>query len=108
MHLDGNAEAAYLGYAASTGGKTFDGRDMPGWQELPQRIRDAWAAAVQAAFAAELASHPSDPSVKSSAQAILDLAEARVRDERVTDSNVLHDLAQIAGAAKVILAVEAV
>jgi hypothetical protein len=41
--------AAYEGYAAYTGGKTFDGRDMPTWQELPPRIRNAWGAAIVAA-----------------------------------------------------------
>lgn len=29
------------------------------------------------------------------AQAIMDLAEARLRDERITDPNVRHDLGQI-------------
>ncbi len=38
----------YEAYAKSTGGKTFDGRDMPLWSSLPHRIQDAWAAAAQA------------------------------------------------------------
>jgi hypothetical protein len=37
---------AYDAYAVSTGGKTFDGRDMPGWEELPERIQAAWTAAA--------------------------------------------------------------
>lgn len=42
------AKIGYEGYAASTGGKTFDGRDMPKWDELPARIKDAWLAATDA------------------------------------------------------------
>ena len=42
------AEAGYLGYADHTGGKTFDGREMPSWTQLPERIRAAWAAAAGA------------------------------------------------------------
>lgn len=38
----------YEAYAESTGGKTFDGRDMPRWDELPQRIVAAWEAAALA------------------------------------------------------------
>jgi hypothetical protein len=38
----------YEAYAKSTGGKTFDGRDMPKWADLPQRIRDAWNAVAAA------------------------------------------------------------
>lgn len=45
------AKSAYEAYARSTGGKTFDGRPMPTWNELPQRIRDAWAAGAEAARA---------------------------------------------------------
>jgi hypothetical protein len=43
------AKRGYEGYAASTGGKTFDGRDMPQWNELPDRIKEAWRAAIVAA-----------------------------------------------------------
>ena len=32
----------YEAYAESTGNKTYDGRDMPKWEELTQRIQDAW------------------------------------------------------------------
>lgn len=35
----------YEAYATSTGGKTFDGRDMPAWDALPMKIREAWSAA---------------------------------------------------------------
>ena len=42
------AEAGYKGYAEKTGGKTFDGRDMPEWKDLPERTMRAWVAAVVA------------------------------------------------------------
>lgn len=46
---DGNhGQRGYEAYAVSTGGKTFDGRDMPKWNELPERIRAAWEAAADA------------------------------------------------------------
>ncbi len=38
----------YETYGMTTGGRTFDGRDMPKWDELPQRIRDAWCNAADA------------------------------------------------------------
>lgn len=44
------AQAGYEGYAEFTGGKTFDGRDMPLWADLPDRTRLAWMAAVEAAL----------------------------------------------------------
>ncbi len=40
------AQAAYDGYARATGGRTFDGRQMPKWSELPPRIQRAWRAAL--------------------------------------------------------------
>lgn len=42
------AEAGYRGYATATSGKTFDGRDMPEWTDLPERTRSAWWPAVEA------------------------------------------------------------
>lgn len=42
------AHVAYDAYAEFTGGKTFDGRDMPTWEQLPDRIKNAWRAAVSA------------------------------------------------------------
>jgi hypothetical protein len=38
----------YEAYAKFTGGKTFDGRDMPEWGDLTDRIQDAWRAAARA------------------------------------------------------------
>ena len=47
------ARRGYEGYAESTGGKTFDGRDIPKWSELPPRIQGAWRAAIVAAVDTE-------------------------------------------------------
>ncbi len=41
-----HAQAGYEGYAEYTGGKTFDGRNMPKWDELPPNIKKAWQAAT--------------------------------------------------------------
>ena len=41
-------QTGYAAYATSTGGKTFDGRDMPVWEALPGRIQEAWIAAAWA------------------------------------------------------------
>jgi len=54
------AQVAYEAYSANTNGKTFDGRDMPKWSELPQHTLDAWAAAV-AAVEAVLTPAPVQP-----------------------------------------------
>ena len=47
------AKAAYAAYAQSTGGKTFDGRPMPAWADLPDQIKSAWQAGAAAAANAE-------------------------------------------------------
>lgn len=39
-------EVGYMGYFDCTKGKTFDGRDMPSWPELPPNIKAAWQAAA--------------------------------------------------------------
>ncbi len=44
------ARVAYEAYAEFTGGKTFDGRDMPAWPDLTTRIQSAWGAAIAAVF----------------------------------------------------------
>lgn len=41
------AQTAYEAYAAHTGGKTYDGRDMPAWDDL-RAIQHAWEAAARA------------------------------------------------------------
>lgn len=41
--------AGYEGYAEWTGWKTYDGRDMPRWDDLPTRTRMAWVAGIGAA-----------------------------------------------------------
>lgn len=42
-----SGQKGYERYAAFTGGKTFDGRDMPTWSQLPERIQGAWEAACK-------------------------------------------------------------
>ena len=39
-------QRAYQAYADATGGKTFDGRDMPDWSGLGDKIQAAWIAAA--------------------------------------------------------------
>lgn len=41
-------ERAYNAYAKSTGGKTYDGREMPEWNALTPAIKEAWAASTEA------------------------------------------------------------
>lgn len=48
------AKAGYQGYANATNGKTFDGRTMPAWDNLPDRTTQAWAAAAEAIVTAAL------------------------------------------------------
>lgn len=46
MESKSRGQIGYEAYATSTGGKTFDGRDMPTWLDLPERIQAAWEAAA--------------------------------------------------------------
>ena len=48
MDMIALAQIGYEAYAQNTGGKTFDGREMPTWNQLPQRTIDAWVAAAEA------------------------------------------------------------
>ena len=41
------AKSAYLAYAAVTDNKNFRGEEMPKYEDLPDRIKDAWNAAVR-------------------------------------------------------------
>jgi hypothetical protein len=47
-------QAAFEAYAAHTDNKTFDGREIPRWEDLTIAVREAWE---RAADAAVLASH---------------------------------------------------
>jgi hypothetical protein len=44
------AQGSYEAYAEATGGKTFDGRDMPAWENLGEKIQGAWRAAAAKAI----------------------------------------------------------
>lgn len=41
-------QIGYEAYARATDGKAFDGRDLPMWFELPDRIQQAWTTAASA------------------------------------------------------------
>lgn len=41
-------ETAYRAYAEETGGKTYDGREMPAWADLGESVQQAWVAAAHA------------------------------------------------------------
>lgn len=43
--------ASFEAYNVARGGRTYDDKPIPGWDEIPQGIRDGWAAAVEAAHA---------------------------------------------------------
>lgn len=43
-----SGKTGYEAYARCTDGKTYDGRDMPAWDELPGRIQGAWSEAAAA------------------------------------------------------------
>jgi hypothetical protein len=52
--MDDIGRIAYAAYAKHTDGKTYDGRDMPKWEDLGERIQGAWRAAASAATQAIL------------------------------------------------------
>lgn len=43
-----NGQIGYEAYATSTGGRTYDGKQMPLWTSLPTNITAAWEAAARA------------------------------------------------------------
>lgn len=43
------AHAAYQAYAKTTDNKNFRGEEMPSFDALPEKIRDAWKSAVRGA-----------------------------------------------------------
>lgn len=45
--LRGLASRAYYAYAAVTDHKNYLGNPMPDFSDLPEKIRDAWRAAVR-------------------------------------------------------------
>jgi hypothetical protein len=46
-------QIGYEAYAEFTGGKTWDGRDMPKWDNLPNKIKEAWLEAALAIIEAD-------------------------------------------------------
>jgi hypothetical protein len=54
MEPKSKGQIGYEAYAAFTGGKTFDGRDMPTWEQVKAsgtKVADAWEAAARAILA---------------------------------------------------------
>lgn len=41
-----SAKIAYLAYVSAVGGKTFDGRPLPTFEELGDRQKEGWSAAA--------------------------------------------------------------
>jgi hypothetical protein len=39
------ARIGYTAYCTAVGGKAFNGDDLPAFDDIPQRIKDAWAVA---------------------------------------------------------------
>ena len=58
------AQTAYEAYAAHTGGRAFDGRQMPAWDDLGA-TQHAWEAAAQAVRANVTAVPPAGESADS-------------------------------------------
>lgn len=46
-------QVGYEAYAEKAGGKTYDGKDMPAWDDVGQEVQDRWEAAARA-IAAEV------------------------------------------------------
>ncbi|GAA0494145.1 hypothetical protein Ade02nite_20640 [Paractinoplanes deccanensis] len=42
------ARIAYDAYCTAVGGKAFNGDDLPAFDDVPQRIKDAWIVAATA------------------------------------------------------------
>lgn len=47
INWPGIAQFGYEAYAESSGGKNYEGKPMPKWDELPEAIRLHWARAAQ-------------------------------------------------------------
>ncbi|GAQ64041.1 hypothetical protein [Streptomyces scabiei] len=58
------AQYAYAAYGASTNHRTHDGRPMPEWEDLGDRIQQAWVAAA-AAVAQVVIEQPAENAVRS-------------------------------------------
>ena len=48
MTTEEYAKIAFEAYSESTGGKTYDGKPIPKWNELPEHVQRAWSAAAAA------------------------------------------------------------
>jgi hypothetical protein len=41
----------FIAYCTVMGGKTFDGREIPSWESLPDNVKNAWVCAAIAILA---------------------------------------------------------
>jgi hypothetical protein len=57
------AQYAYAAYGASTNNRTHDDRSMPDWDDLGDRVQQAWIAAA-AAVAQAVIEHPAEKAVR--------------------------------------------
>lgn len=55
MKINEFAQEAFKAYNESAGGKTWDGRPIPTWEEVGDKVRSHWIAAVRKVI--ELAQH---------------------------------------------------
>ena len=46
--IEARARAMFLAYLSVTGNKNVRGEDVPPWEALPQKVKDAWIAAQDA------------------------------------------------------------
>lgn len=43
-----NGQIAFEAYSKSMGGKTYDGKDIPHWEDISPKVQEAWGAAASA------------------------------------------------------------
>ncbi|MEI5522550.1 hypothetical protein WB388_18265 [Streptomyces brasiliscabiei] len=84
------AQYAYAAYGASTNHRTHDGRQMPEWEELGDRIQQAWVAAA-AAVAQVVIEQPAENAVRSEQPRPQRPSIGRIVHYRLSE----HDAAQI-------------
>jgi hypothetical protein len=66
-------EVGYAAYGEAADWKTFDGRDMPAWDDLGERVQGLWNTAAYAIIACEYERRAAD--------AIADAVKPRIKPE---------------------------
>jgi len=54
MKIKELAERMYISYGQATGFRTFQGHSMLDWDDLPQKIQNAWIAAAKEAIECQM------------------------------------------------------